>query len=161
MSVAQNIHVNNHNANAPFNHENPVSYLSRAFNQPFPTINLKCVSSKEIEDITKSLNIKNSYGYNVISTKILKLSIHHISSPLTYICNRMLSSGIFPTRLKFSEVKPIFKRGDKMIHLIIELFLCSHNFQRFFERLSTIDYIIILKIITFSLMKNLVSGMHR
>jgi len=25
----------------------------------------------------------------------------------------MLSSGIFPTRLKFSEVKPIFKRGDK------------------------------------------------
>ena len=45
--------------------------------------------------------------------KILKLSIHYISSPLTYICNRMLSSGIFPARLKFSEVKPIFKRGDE------------------------------------------------
>jgi hypothetical protein len=25
----------------------------------------------------------------------------------------MLSSGSFPTRLKFSEVKPIFKKGDK------------------------------------------------
>jgi hypothetical protein len=25
----------------------------------------------------------------------------------------MLSSGIFPTRLKFSEVKPTFKKGDK------------------------------------------------
>jgi hypothetical protein len=25
----------------------------------------------------------------------------------------MLSSGIFPTRLKFSEIKPIFKKGDK------------------------------------------------
>jgi hypothetical protein len=25
----------------------------------------------------------------------------------------MLLSGIFPTRLKFSEVKPIFKKGDK------------------------------------------------
>ena len=25
----------------------------------------------------------------------------------------MLSFGIFPTRLKFSEVKPIFKKGDK------------------------------------------------
>jgi Notch-like protein len=25
----------------------------------------------------------------------------------------MLFSGIFPTRLKFSEVKPIFEKGDK------------------------------------------------
>jgi hypothetical protein len=29
-----------------------------AFNQPFPTINLKFVSSKEIEDITESLKTK-------------------------------------------------------------------------------------------------------
>jgi len=49
LSVDLNIHVNNYNANAPSNHENPVSCLSRAFNQPFPTINLKCVSSKERE----------------------------------------------------------------------------------------------------------------
>ena len=113
MSFAQNVHENNHNINALFNQENPISYLSRAFNQPFPTINFKCVSSTEIEDITKSLKIKISHVYDVISTKILKLSIYYISSPLTYICNRMLSSGIFPTRLKFSEIKPIFKKGDK------------------------------------------------
>jgi len=25
----------------------------------------------------------------------------------------MLSSGIFPSRLKFSEIKPLFKKGDK------------------------------------------------
>jgi len=105
--------VNNHNANAPSNHENFLSYLSRAFNQPFPTINPKCVSSKKIENITKSLKIKNSRGYDGISKNILKLSIHYISSPLTYICNRILSSGIFPTRLRFSEVKPIFTKGDK------------------------------------------------
>ena len=105
--------MNNHNANASSNHENTISHLSKAFKQPFPIINLKCASSKEIEDITKQLKIKNSHGYDGISIKILKLSIHYFSSPLTYICNRMLSSGIFPTRLKFSEVKPIFKRGDK------------------------------------------------
>jgi len=113
LSIAQNIHVNNCNVNASSNHENDISYLSRAFNQPFPTINLRCVSSKEIESITKSLKIKNSYGYDGISTKILKSSIHYISSPLTYICNRMLSSGIFQTRLKLFEINPIFKRGDK------------------------------------------------
>jgi hypothetical protein len=43
----------------------------------------------------------------------LKLSIPYISSPLTYIYNRMLSTGIFPMRLKFSEIKHIFKTGDK------------------------------------------------
>jgi len=47
-----------------------------------------------------------------------------------------------------------------MIHLIIELFLCSHDFQRFLKRLSIIDYIIKLIINTFSLMNNMVSGMH-
>jgi Notch-like protein len=43
------------------------------------------------------------------------LSIYYISSPLTYICNRMLFSGIFPTWLKFAEVKPVFKKGDKNV----------------------------------------------
>ena len=85
VSVAQNIHVNNHNVNALSNHENPISYLSRAFTYPFPTINFKCLSSKEIENITKSLKTKNSYGYDEISTKILKLSINYISSPSPYV----------------------------------------------------------------------------
>jgi hypothetical protein len=49
-TVAQNIPVNNHNVHALSKHKNPISYLSRAFNQPFLTINFKCVSSKEIED---------------------------------------------------------------------------------------------------------------
>jgi hypothetical protein len=34
VSVDQNIHENKHNVNALSNHENPISYLSRTFNQP-------------------------------------------------------------------------------------------------------------------------------
>jgi hypothetical protein len=102
VSVAQNVCGNKHNVNALSIHENPISYLSRAFNQPFPAVNLKCVSSKETEIITKSLKIKNSHGYDEISTKILKPSMYYISSLLTYICNRMLFCDIFLIRLKFS-----------------------------------------------------------
>jgi len=46
--------------------------------------------------------------------KILKVSTPFITSPLTYICNKSLSSGIFHSRLKFSEIKPLHKKGDRM-----------------------------------------------
>jgi hypothetical protein len=75
-------------------------------------IKLKFVSPKEIEDIVSSLKTKDSHGYDGISTKILKQSIPYISSPLTYICNLMISTGIFPTRLKFAEIKPLYRKGE-------------------------------------------------
>jgi hypothetical protein len=71
------------------------------------------LTSTETADITKSLKINNSHGYDEIPTRILKLSIYHISTPPTYVRIRTLSSGILPTRLKFSEVRPVFKKGDK------------------------------------------------
>jgi len=58
--------------------------------------------------------MKNSRGHDGISTRTLKLSLSYSSSPLTYICNKMITTGIFPTRLKFSKIKPLFKKGDKM-----------------------------------------------
>jgi hypothetical protein len=30
-----------------------------------------------------------------------------------HICNKVLSSGIFPIRLKYAVIKPIFKTGDR------------------------------------------------
>jgi len=75
---------------------------------------IKYTTPKEIEKIIKLLKSKNSHGYDGIPTKILKVSTPFITSPLTYICNKSLSSGIFPSRLKFSEIKPLHKIGDRM-----------------------------------------------
>jgi fructose-1,6-bisphosphatase/inositol monophosphatase family enzyme len=36
-----------------------------------------------------------------------------ISSPFNYICNKPLSLSIFPAHLKYSEIKPVFKKDDK------------------------------------------------
>jgi hypothetical protein len=56
ISVAQNILVDDlNNENISSNNNNPLSYLSFAFNQSFPNINLKYVSTKETEDKTNSL----------------------------------------------------------------------------------------------------------
>jgi len=82
--------------------------------QPLPLDKLKFVSPEEIENVAKSLKAKNSHGYDEISTKVIKQCISYISSPLAYICNLMLSSGVFPTRLKFAEIKPLYKKGERM-----------------------------------------------
>jgi len=46
----------------------------------------------------------------------------------------MLSSGVFPTRLKFSEIKPIFKRGDKNDTPNYRLVSLLTSFSKIFEK---------------------------
>jgi hypothetical protein len=67
----------------------------------------------KLKKIIKSLKTKNTCGYDEISNRIIKLTAPFIISPLTYICNAVLSTGIFPDRLKYAIVKPIFKKGNK------------------------------------------------
>jgi hypothetical protein len=86
------------------NNEDPEYYMSKLSQKCIPNIKLKNKSTKEIERIISSLRPTNSYGYDGISTKILKASAPFISSPLNYICNNTIISGTFPTRLKYSTV---------------------------------------------------------
>jgi Notch-like protein len=59
------------------------------------------------------LKPSNSCGYDEISTKLIKLYACFISSPLNHICNRVLLTGVFPDRLKYATLRPLFKKGDK------------------------------------------------
>jgi hypothetical protein len=78
---------------------------------PYPLMVFKSFSTNEIISIIRSLKTKNSFEYNEISPRILKISANYISSPLTHICNRVISTGDFPDRLKYSTVTPIYKKG--------------------------------------------------
>jgi hypothetical protein len=119
FSVADNITNNNplNNTIGDVNKINPLNYLYSVFTQSFTNIKMKNTTTYEIEKIIKELKSKKAHGYDEITTKILKLSSPFIVSPLTYIlvCNRMFSTGIFPDRLKFSEMKPIYKKGNKTL----------------------------------------------
>jgi len=87
--------------------------LMQSFKNPFPNINLKSISTKEIENIIKSLKPKYFSGYDGITTKLIKICSPFVSAPLAHICNKSLSSGIFPDCLKYAIVKPLFKKGYK------------------------------------------------
>jgi len=117
ISLADNITDNNpvNNTIGDLNKNNPLNYLYFAFQQSFTNIKLKNTNTGEIEKNIKELKSKKSGGYDEIATKSLKISSLFIVSPLTHICNRMLSTGTFPDRLKFSEIKPIYKKGDKTL----------------------------------------------
>jgi len=67
--------------------------------KPYPNMKYKYTSTQEIEKIIKSLKSKNAHGYDGVSTRILKCSAPYISSPLTYIFNKALEKGVYPTRL--------------------------------------------------------------
>jgi len=107
LSTAKNINpiLSNHSNYNP-NNTTALHYLLQAFKTPFPNFHFKHISTKEVENIIKSIKPKNSSGYDGISTKLLKVSSAFIISPLTYICNKSISSGIFPDRLKYAMVKP-------------------------------------------------------
>jgi hypothetical protein len=50
--------------------------LLDAFNNWFPNLILKPTTTQEIEDIIKSLKPKNTYGYDEISTNLLKNKLY-------------------------------------------------------------------------------------
>ena len=61
------------------------------------------------------LDINKSTGTDNIGPMILKVSAPFNVSPLTYIFNRIMDSGIYPNILKNAKVFPIFKSGGKCL----------------------------------------------
>jgi hypothetical protein len=93
-SVAENFHNKFTEENTTSN-KDPMCYLYQSFRQPFSKIKLRNTTTYEIEKIIQSLKSKNSYGYDEISSTILKVSAPYILSPLTYIFNKDLLQASF------------------------------------------------------------------
>ena len=87
--------------------------MADASQTSFPTMMFTCTTEKEINSTIKSFKPSNSPGYDEITTTILQACSPYITSPLNCICNRALSTGIFPDRLKSATSRPLFKKGDK------------------------------------------------
>ena len=82
------------------------------------------------------LKSQDSRGYDEISTKLLKISSPFISSPLNYICNVVLIKRIFPDRLKFSIINPLYKKGNKTdVSNYIPVSLLT-QFSKIFEKVN-------------------------
>jgi len=114
--------------------QNPTTYLHGILQTP-PSFNFKYVSTNEIEKVAKSLKTKESHGYDEIPTTVTKQSVSYISSLLAHICNLMLRSGTFPTGLKFAEIKPIYKKGERMDISNYRPIYLLPSFSKIFEKI--------------------------
>ena len=70
------------------------------------------VDENDILNIINNLTPKTSSGIDNLSIKHMKVIKYELAKPLTLITNQVLSSGIFPDKLKIAKVIPIFKKGD-------------------------------------------------
>jgi hypothetical protein len=97
------------------NHNNLSFSLNNVFQTPFHSIKYHRTTTKEIENIIKSIKSSNSCGYDEVPMNLLKLCSSFISAPLNYICNRTLFTGIFPGRLKYVTIPPYLRKAIKII----------------------------------------------
>lgn len=79
------------------------------------TMYVQPVTTTEVLNEIKSLKNTSSVGCDGICTQILKETATLIASPLTHIINLSIQNGVFPSLLKCSIIKPLYKKGDKEV----------------------------------------------
>jgi hypothetical protein len=109
--------------------------LNTVYNRPFGQIHLTLVTAQEIKNIIRSLKRTTSSGYDEVPPRVLKQSLLFIISPLTYLCNKSLTSGIFSSWLKYSQVIPIFKKGNKFEISNYRPISLLTSFSKIFEKI--------------------------
>ena len=85
----------------------PLTYV----NNTMESIVIAEITFNEVRNVI--LSMKNSSpGWDDIPAFVTKQCVDYYVVPLTYIINKSLVEGIFPSELKLARVVPIFKSGD-------------------------------------------------
>ena len=92
-------------------------------------------NANEIIDIAKGLKSSFSCGYDNINSHFVKQIVHNIVSPLVYILNLSLSTGIVPDPLKVAKVIPVYKKDDSNLVKNYRPISLLPIFSKFLERI--------------------------
>ena len=65
------------------------------------------ITTSDVRDILKSLNISKASGPDLVSPRLLKEGANQLSTPLSKFFNRLINSGQFPQAWKKAHVTPV------------------------------------------------------
>ncbi len=71
------------------------------------------IDEENVTKIIDKLSPKTSFGFDGLSSKLLKSIKSAVIKPLTIIINQMINTGIFPDKLKIAKIVPIYKKDDE------------------------------------------------
>ena len=91
------------------NHKHFKDYLN---SPPKCTFQFQLIDETLTESLFDKLPNKSSSGYDNISLKLLKRLKTDLVSPITILVNQMLSTGVFPEKLKLAKVIPLYKKDE-------------------------------------------------
>uniref|UniRef100_A0A1B6L8R3 Reverse transcriptase domain-containing protein n=2 Tax=Graphocephala atropunctata TaxID=36148 RepID=A0A1B6L8R3_9HEMI len=83
-----------------------------AVHNPHQILSFRNISERDIVNIIRNLKNSSAVGWDEVPTFLLKKASPFITKPLCHIINLSLSTGHFPSKLKYTIVTPIFKKGD-------------------------------------------------
>jgi len=72
------------------------------------------VTSQEVKKCIDMLDINKATDIYYFNPKLVKMISANLSIPLADIINTSFSTGVFPEKLKYAKVTPIFKAGSAL-----------------------------------------------
>lgn len=123
------------NINVRPNRTDAVRFVSK-YGKPQVEFDFKHVSVNKVSKTFKSLNSKTSSGCDGIPVNIMIRAAKYISIPICCIINQCFEEGLFPNQLKFAEVKPLFKKGDRENPGNYRPVSILNSFSKIFEKVA-------------------------
>ena len=94
----------------------------------------KSVTEEELKRAFFSLKPNKTPSHDNINVNIITKIYEELKTPLMHIFNLLLGTGIFPDKLKTTNVSPIFKNGKKDLltnYRLISVLLFFKNFRTY------------------------------
>ena len=98
-------------------HKHHSSIMAIKKNDIKQTFELPNASEEEIKEIIMNLDAKKAAGIDLISAKLLKLSIS-VTTPLYRPINSSILSANFPSELKIGKISPVYKNDKKAVYFL-------------------------------------------
>ena len=98
------------------------------------------ITNSEIINVTNSMKSKVSMDVNNYDMSLIKQIISCILYPINHIFNNSIVTGLFPTEMKKSIIKPLFKNNENKSIMNTAQLHFYHKLVKYLKKLYIIDY---------------------